>query len=153
MNVLALLFAVHLLSAVIWVGGMFFSHMVLRPVLSPQEMERKVPMWGEVLKRFFPVVWFTVILLPVTGYAMAWGFFNGPLHSGWHVLVMQIIGWGMIGNFLRVYFRPYRRMKYMLKELLIPEAGLYLERIRIAMSINLFLGLLLVTATAVGRFG
>ena len=43
MNAIAI--ALHLLSAVIWVGGMFFAYLVLRPALT-EHSARPVPISG-----------------------------------------------------------------------------------------------------------
>src|SRR5512139_4036998 len=58
----------HLLSAVIWVGGMFFAHQILRPVAAELlEPPLRQPVWVGVFNRFFPVVWGIIFLLPITG--------------------------------------------------------------------------------------
>src|SRR5690606_5692971 len=66
-NLMSLLFPLHLLAAVVWVGGMFFAYMALRPaaatVLPPPQ---RLPLWTQTFRRFFPWVWITVVLLPVT---------------------------------------------------------------------------------------
>ena len=45
---------VHLLSIVVWVGGMFFAYVILRPsaadILQPPERLR---LWDKVFSRFF----------------------------------------------------------------------------------------------------
>ena len=46
--------ALHLLSAVIWVGGMFFAHMALRPAAAQVlEPPHRLQLWVQVFKRFF----------------------------------------------------------------------------------------------------
>ncbi|WP_343074980.1 hypothetical protein [sulfur-oxidizing endosymbiont of Gigantopelta aegis] len=50
----SLAFTLHLLSAVIWVGGMFFAHMILRPSAVEQlEPPQRLPLWVAVFGRFF----------------------------------------------------------------------------------------------------
>ena len=62
---------IHLISVVIWVGGMFFAYVVLRPaavdVLQPPERLR---LWDNVFRRFFNWVWGAVGLILVTGFYM-----------------------------------------------------------------------------------
>jgi len=43
----------HVLAAVIWVGGMFFAHMVLRPSAGPLEPAVRLSLWSRVFPRFF----------------------------------------------------------------------------------------------------
>ena len=47
----------HLLAAVIWVGGMFFAYMALRPATGSLEPSIRLTLWSQTLKRFFPWVW------------------------------------------------------------------------------------------------
>ena len=49
-----LLIALHLLAAVIWVGGMFFAYMVLRPSAGLLEPAARLPLWQRVFGHFFP---------------------------------------------------------------------------------------------------
>ena len=61
----------HILSAVVWVGGMLFAHMFLRPVAAAHlEPPVRLPLWVGVFKRFFPFVWLSILFLPLTGYLM-----------------------------------------------------------------------------------
>ena len=53
----ALLKAIHLLGAAIWVGGMFFALLVLRPSLSVLEPPARLALHGAVFSRFFRIVW------------------------------------------------------------------------------------------------
>ena len=77
--------ALHLLAALVWVGGMFFAIMVLRLAAGELEPPFRVPLWGRVFSKFFPWVWMAVIVLPLTGYWMiytVWGGFAAlPVHG------------------------------------------------------------------------
>ena len=44
----------HLLAAVVWVGGMFFAVYVLRPAAGPMEPSDRVPLWQRTFAKFFP---------------------------------------------------------------------------------------------------
>ena len=59
---------IHLLAVLIWVGGMFFAYVVLRPaaveVLQPPERLR---LWESVFRRFFNWVWGAAGAILVTG--------------------------------------------------------------------------------------
>ena len=67
---MALLVALHVLAAVVWVGGMFFAYMVLRPSAGPLQSDTRLKLWHRVFQRFFPWVWASIILLLVSGYGM-----------------------------------------------------------------------------------
>ena len=67
---MAVLLALHTLAVVIWVGGMFFAHMVLRPSAGPLDAAIRLPLWHRVFQRFFPWVWACVVAILASGYAM-----------------------------------------------------------------------------------
>ncbi|MCH8214412.1 MAG: hypothetical protein IIC54_10140, partial [Proteobacteria bacterium] len=82
----------HVLAAIVWVGGMFFAYMVLRPSLGVLEPPQRPALWNAVFPRFFAWVWVAVIALPVTGYAMVFDAFGGFANAGVHVHVMHVLG-------------------------------------------------------------
>ena len=46
----------HILSVVIWVGGMFFAYMAMRPAAaSVLEPPKRLSLWLPTFKRFFPL--------------------------------------------------------------------------------------------------
>ena len=74
----AIAISLHVLAAVIWVGGMFFAYMALRPVAAKLlEPAVRLSLWARSLSRFFFWVWLAVIIIPVTGYWMIFSAFNG----------------------------------------------------------------------------
>ena len=53
----ALIYALHTLAALIWVGGMFFAWMILRPAaVSSLEAPARLTLWAEVLRQRFDKV-------------------------------------------------------------------------------------------------
>ncbi len=143
----------HVLLAVIWVGGMFFAYMALRPVAaSLLEPPLRLPLWSQTFARFFPWVWAAVLLLPVTGYWMILGPFEGFANAGWHIHLMQGAGWAMIVLFLHVYFAPYRRMNRAIAAADWPGAAKQLAQIRRLIGINLILGLITTTVATGGAY-
>ncbi|MBF0108385.1 MAG: CopD family protein [Magnetococcales bacterium] len=144
--------SIHMISAIIWVGGMFFALRMLRPSLEHLSPPDTVTLWIGVLERFFSWIRVIVLLLPATGYWMVFGEIGGFRQAGLHVYLMHTLGWIMIGLFLWIYLFPFRRMKKMAREELIPEAGMYMMRIRRLVSINMVLGMIVSTLAAVGPF-
>jgi len=59
--------ALHLLAAVIWIGGMAFVILVLEPSLLSLEPVERGKLMGVVGKRFSIIAWAAVILLLATG--------------------------------------------------------------------------------------
>ena len=55
MNVWGWVLAVHVLCAVIWVGGMFFAYVVLRPSLSVLEPIQRIALHTQIFRRFFQI--------------------------------------------------------------------------------------------------
>ena len=142
----------HLGAAVIWVGGMFFAVYVLRLAAGPMEPGERVPLWHRSFAKFFPWVWISVILLPLTGYVLI-----GGLHGGMATLpmpyhIMHGLGWVMVLIYLHLWFAPYARFKRAVVAGDIPEAGKQLNTIRLMVTANLYLGLINVLIGATGRF-
>jgi uncharacterized membrane protein len=145
--------SLHLLAAMIWVGGMFFAYMALRPVAaSLLQPPLRLPLWDQTFARFFPWVWAAILVLPLTGYWMILGVFGGFAQVGIHVHVMQTLGWIMIGIFLYVFFVPYRGLQRSVAASDFPTAGLHLARIRRMIGVNLVLGLITAAVAAGGIY-
>ena len=79
---MALLVALHVLAAVVWVGGMFFAYMVLRHSLGPLEPAARIALWYRIFYRFLPWVWASVTLLLLSGYSMLFLHFGGFAGAG-----------------------------------------------------------------------
>src|SRR6185437_715526 len=43
----------HVLSAVVWVGGMFFAHQMVRPSVAPLDAPVRLALWRRIFERFF----------------------------------------------------------------------------------------------------
>lgn len=145
--------ALHLLAAVVWIGGMFFAYIVLRPAAAQLlEPPLRLSLWLQVFKRFFPWVWMALLILVATGLWMVIAVFGGMAAVGVHVHLMIVIGSVMIALFLWVYFGHLRRLREAITESNWPAGGATLNRIRRLIGINLTLGLLLVVIVGAGRY-
>ena len=139
----------HVLSAVIWVGGMFFAYVALRPVAaSLLEPPQRLTLWSKTLMRFFIWVWLAVLIIPFTGYWMIFSGFNGFAGVAWYVHIMQALGIIMILIFLHVFFAPYMRLRKALKEENYQVASDNLGQIRRFIGINLIIGILTIITAA-----
>lgn len=143
---------IHTLAAVVWVGGMFFAHMALRPSLMREEPPTRLRVWSHVFPRFFAWVWLSVVILPLTGYVMVFVDFGGFESAGRHVEVMHGLGWVMVFLFAFLFFRPFVRFNTAIGQEDWPTAAANLATIRRIVTTNLILGLIVIGAGVSGRF-
>lgn len=142
----------HILAAVIWVGGMFFAHQMLRPAAGKLDPAQRLPLWRRVFQRFFPWVWACVVALLLSGYGMViWGL-GGFAQIGLHVHLMQGIGIVMMLAFAHLYFVPWRRMQQALDRNDVLGGAAALNQIRGIVVFNLYLGLVVIAVAATGRY-
>ena len=141
----ALPYTLHVLAALVWVGGMFFAWLVLRPAaVSALEGPARLKLWVEVFRRFFRWVWLAVVILAISGIGMLHMRFNGFETAPRYIQVMIGGGVAMFALFMRI------------QALLLPElraavaaedwaagAGV-LGRIRRMVGVNLVLGIVVV---------
>lgn len=150
---MSLAIALHVLSAVIWVGGMFFAYMAMRPAVAEVvDGTQRGILWRQTLSRFFRWVWLAVALLLITGYWMVFSYFGGMAGAGWHIHAMHGLGLLMVLLFLHVYFAPFRRLKQALDRGDRDEAQRRVGQIRVFVGINLIIGLIVVVIGSAGRY-
>jgi len=147
-------FTLHLISAVIWVGGMFFAHMVLRPsAVEKLEPPNRLPLWVAVFGRFFFWVWIAVITILITGYWMIFDVFGGLLGlKAMYIQAMHAIGLIMTGIYTYIYFVPYQQLKAAVAEKQFPVGGAIMNKIRQLVTINLVLGLITIIIAGGGKY-
>lgn len=144
--------AFHVVAAVIWVGGMFFAYVALRPSAGALDPALRLPLWHRVFSRFFPWVLACIVALLASGYGMVFLGFGGFGAVGIHVHVMQGTGIIMMMIFLHLYFAPWKRFRRAIAADDLAVAGRNLEQIRVLVAANLILGLLTVVIGASGRY-
>jgi uncharacterized membrane protein len=140
----------HVLSVVVWVGGMFFAYMALRPVAAGVlEPPQRLTLWAGVFDKFFPWVWVSVVLILLTGLHMlrVFGGASAPLYA----LAMLVLGVAMMLIFGHVFFSPYKKLKRAVGEQDWKAGGVALAQIRMLIGINLSLGLLTIVVVFIGR--
>lgn len=145
--------ALHVLSVVVWVGGMFFAYMALRPVAAALlEPPARLTLWHAVFSRFFPWVWAAIILILGSGYWIIFGVYGGMANTPLFVHVMHGLGLVMMLIFFHVFFAPYRRLAKAVAENRWPDGGKALNQIRILIGINLLIGLITVAVATAGKY-
>jgi uncharacterized membrane protein len=145
--------ALHLLSVVVWVGGMFFAYMALRPVAAAQlQPPQRLTLWAGVFRKFFPWVFAAIAIILASGYWMVLVFYGGFDTVGMHVHLMIWIGYVMMLIFLHVFFAPFKRLQRAVAAEDWPAGGRALAQIRVMIGINLAIGLLVVAVASGGRY-
>lgn len=145
-----LLKALHLVSIIIWVGGMFFAHFFLRPAAQNLQPPERVQLMHEVLRRFFAAVTAIVVLVLATGVGMI-----GSIHamaaqagSQFHMpvswMVMSALGLVMMAVFGHLRFALFKRLDNAVKAKDWKAGGAALASIRQWVALNLALGLVIV---------
>jgi uncharacterized membrane protein len=141
MTVWGWVLAVHVLCAVLWVGGMFFAYVVLRPSLSVLEPMQRIALHTQVFRRFFLVIWHAMPLILLSGFAILFGFYGGMAFVGWNVHLMMLLGLIMSAVFLLIFFGPYARFRRTTDR---NTAIACIDRIRKMIAVNLMLGIVTV---------
>lgn len=140
----------HVLGVVVWVGGMFFAYMALRPAAAQLlEPPQRLALWQETLRRFFNWVWLAVALVLASGLWMLLrmgGFAGAPAY----VYIMLLLGLVMIVIFAHVFFAPFKRLTANVAAKDWKAAGAALNEIRKRVALNLALGLLTITVATAG---
>ncbi|MGB9430024.1 MAG: CopD family protein [Gammaproteobacteria bacterium] len=150
MNAIAV--ALHVLAAVVWVGGMFFAYLALRPALAEHGTLAGAHLWMAVFRRFFPWVWLAIAVLLITGFYLIFAAFGGFKQIPPFVNLMLALGILMMLLFAYVFFVPYRRLRHSVEVNDEPAAGNALRQIRIVFLINLILGLIVIFVAMTGAF-
>jgi uncharacterized membrane protein len=140
MTVYAGLKALHLLCAVLWVGGMFFAYVVLRPSMAAIEAPQRMLLHTRVFRNFFLLTWHAMPLILITGFAML-GLIGGMADARWQIHLMLGLGLLMAAVFLAIFFGPYRRFRRTTDR---NRMAASLDSIRKLIGVNLVLGLITV---------
>lgn len=147
----ALAIGLHALAAVIWVGGMFFAHFVLRPSVAEMNETMRMALWSRLLPRFFKWVGACIAVLLVTGYGVLLTGYRGGIFGGdLHIDVMQILGVVMMLLYLYILTGPFPVLRQAVIENDLGRAATAQARIRRIVGLNLLLGLI---TTFIGAFG
>ena len=146
----ATLKTLHVLSIVVWIGGMVFAHFFLRPAVAQLEAPLRLRLMHDVLGRFFQAVLVASLLTLASGVWMlgrvakqvvqSGGNFDMPL--AW--TVMAVLGVVMVAIFMHIRFVLYKRLGRAVAMSDWAAGGAALAQIRTWESVNLVLGVLVV---------
>ncbi|TFZ05740.1 hypothetical protein EZ313_03525 [Ramlibacter henchirensis] len=145
-----LLLFFHLAGAIFWMGGMGFMLLALRPAaaatLQPAERLRLLT---DVLRRFFPVVGISIVVLLLSGGAVMFSAWGQGMPRGWHA--MAGIGAVMMLLFAHIVAAPYRRLRRAVAASDWPEGALRMGQIALLVRINFALGWMAILAVLLWR--
>ncbi|WP_439857154.1 CopD family protein [Pseudomonas syringae] len=149
MTAFSTVYTLHLLAALVWVGGMFFAWMVLRPaVIAALEGPSRLKVWVQVFPRFFAWVWAAVVLLPITGIGMIQLNFTGFETAPRYVQIMMGLYVVMVALFLRIQSLQLPELRRAVEAEQWAEGAATLGNIRRLVGINLIIGLAVVMLAA-----
>jgi uncharacterized membrane protein len=151
----SLLKTLHVLSIIVWVGGMVFSHFFLRPALAQLEPPARLRLMHEVLGRFFQAVLVASLLTLASGVWMLGRVAKQVVQSGgsfsmppaW--TLMAVLGLVMVAIFMHIRFALYKRLSKAVAASDWPAGAAALAQIRTWVAVNLGLGVLVLIATLV----
>ena len=144
----AILKLLHLLSIILWIGGMAFVVFFLRPALGSLQPPARVTLMHDVLRRFFGAVSASIIIALVSGLWMMGVFASGASASGIKMpmswMVMATLGLLMMAIFGHIRFVLYKRLQRAVASSEWSAGGAALGSIRVWVMANLFIGLLII---------
>jgi uncharacterized membrane protein len=152
----AALKAIHLLSLIAWLGGMFYTLACLRPALAVLDAPSRPRLMGEVLRRFLAVVDVAVGLMVVSGLSMlylAWRAAAGPglsfnMPLDWYVMI--VLGVLMFAIYGHVRAGPFRQLQRALGSNDASASAAALGQTRKWVTVNLVLGAIVVVVMKLG---
>ena len=149
MNIMSLAIPLHIIAIVVWVGGMFFAHQVMRPTaVTTLEPPLRLQLWVAGFKRFFPWVWVCIAAVLITGLWMFFQLSKPPLYTH----IMLGLGIVMMLIFFHVFFAPYNKLKKAVAEERWKDGGAALNQIRILVGINTIIGIITIVIATAGKY-
>ena len=140
----------HVLSIIVWIGGMVFAHFFLRPAAQALEPAQRVTLMHGVLQRFLGAVAIAIVVVLTSGLGMigavsmgSGGAFSMPLK--W--TIMATLGLVMMAIFAYIYFALLGRLEQAVAAADWSAGGQALAGIRTWVGVNLLIGVAVVVQT------
>lgn len=147
------LYVLHLLAALLWVGGMFFAWMILRPAaVAILQAPERLRLWVDVFLRFFRWVWAAVLALPASGLILLHLRFASFDTAPGYVHAMLGLYLVMLALFLRIALLQLPQLRKAVDAQDWPTGGATLGRIRRLVGVNLLIGLAVVAIAGARLF-
>ena len=144
---------VHLLSIIVWVGGMVFAHFFLRPATQSLAAPERVQLMHAVLQRFFKAVLIAAIATLGTGLWMIGRTAREVVQSGGQFAmpldwtIMATLGIAMVAIFGHIRFALFKRLHKAVGTADWAAGGAALASIRTWVAVNLALGTAIIAVT------
>lgn len=140
----------HLVGVVVWVGGMFFAYVALRPAAASLAPPVRLPLMAAAMIRF--VAWVAAAILAIVGSGLAMVAMQGGFGAvGGYVHVMAGIALVMIGLYAYLVAVPLRALRAGVAASDWPRAGAAMQRIRQLVAVNLVLGIIVISVAVLWR--
>jgi uncharacterized membrane protein len=141
----------HILSIVVWIGGMVFAHFFLRPAVLQLPPPQRLPLMHGVLQRFFSAVLVAIgscchgpvddlVAPPRVGAGR-----SRSMPLDW--TIMATLGIVMMAIFGHIRFALFKRLSKAVVASDWPAGGAALASIRTWVSINLAIGVVIIVIT------
>ena len=149
----AILKTLHVLSIVVWIGGMVFSLFFLRPAVAQLDAPLRLRLMHDVLGRFFKAVLVASLLTLVSGVWMLGRVAKQVVQSGGNFemplawTVMAVLGVAMVAIFMHIRFALFKRIGRAVAMSEWAAGDAVLAQIRTWVSINLGLGVSVLLVT------
>jgi uncharacterized membrane protein len=148
----------HLISAIVWMGGMTLMLLALRPAaMALLEPQLRAKLMEQVWQRFFAMVAIAAVVLLATGTQMYTQIFKaakaasgaGSVPLGWNV--MLVLGMLMLLVFGHIYFAGFRRFQRAVAAQQWPQAAQAAGLIHKLVVANFIMGWLAILAVRLVR--
>jgi uncharacterized membrane protein len=139
----------HLLGVVVWIGGMFFAQMALRPSVNELPPPQRLALLAAVMGRFLVWAGLAIVLIFASGGAMLAA--NGAAGLTPAVRSMAAIAVVMTLIYLYIVARPFRALRRGVAASDWAGAGAAMGLIRLLILINLVLGIAALSAAVLLR--
>lgn len=143
----------HVLSIIVWIGGMVFAHYFLRPATLSLEPPVRVRLMHDVLQRFFAAVSVAVVVVLGSGLWMIGRVAKQAVQSGGSFAmpldwtIMATLGLVMMAIFGHIRFALFKRLQRAVAASDWAAGGQALASIRTLVAVNLAIGVVIVSIT------
>lgn len=138
----------HIAGVVVWVGGMAFAYLCLRPAVGALAPQDRLGLWVAVLGRFFRLVWLAVLAVVGSGFGMLLEVGMDRAPPAWHGMVLT--GLVMAAVFLHIWFVAWPRLQQTVEARDWARGAAALDLIRRRVGFNLVLGFLTIALATLG---
>lgn len=144
---------IHLVAAIVWMGGMSFMLLALRPAVQAlMEGQPRARLMARVWQRFFVAVWVAIAALLLSGSHLYTAAFRaareatgvGSVPLGWQLMLG--LGLLMMLIFGHIYFAGFRRFRRAVEAGQWPVAAQAARQIHLLVVSNFVLGWLAIAA-------